>query len=148
MPKRAILLASLLCLSAWAGTIQLGWDYNPDTSTTDYILWYGVNSYQYTNSIHCGNTNAFTLTNLSTNEVYFLNLTAMDFLGQESDYTTELVAVASGNGGGVKGKTTNIVVTVSWSLLPDGPWLPIWATTNSVGPTAQFWKTSILVTNQ
>lgn len=89
-----------------AGEISLTW--TMPTNTVDGIpltdlagakVYYGVASSNYTAVIDVGNTNACTITGLEEGVTYYLNGTAYNTSGLESDFCNEAVKIAAPSSG-------------------------------------------------
>ncbi len=144
MPKSALWLASILCLTAYCGEIKLQWDPNPDTNVNAYILYYGNGPGTYTNQVKVGNRNNYILTGLPTNWLTYMSVVAQGTNRIESDFSPETVAMAVP----IVNKSTNAILISSGANDPAGPWTPIAAVTNPVTQPFQFYRTTLIVTNQ
>jgi len=120
------------------GGLNLGWNANPESNIAGYSIYYGTNSFTYTNKVNAGNQTNFLLRGLNSDTLYFLNLTAVNSNGIESDFTTELFAVPS--------ELPVAIVTVDFStnLIQ---WSHIVSLTNAVAALPGYWRTTIIVTN-
>jgi hypothetical protein len=97
-----ILICFILCnvflppRYAFSAQVTLSWDppttYTDGTPLTDlsgYKVYYGAASSNYSQTINVGNTNTYTVTNLSDGTFYFA-VTAYDVSGNESAYSNEV----------------------------------------------------------
>ena len=82
----AILLS--LALPALAGTATIAWDTNPEPDIAGYKVYYGTASRTYTEIVDIGNVTTVDL--VLSEGVYFLNVTAYNVSGLESDFSEEL----------------------------------------------------------
>jgi hypothetical protein len=80
-----------------AAQVTLAWETptldvngNPLTDLAGYRIYYGTNSHDYSTSIPVGETNAFTITNLSPSATYFVSITALNSEGGESSTAGEM----------------------------------------------------------
>jgi hypothetical protein len=142
---RALAALFLLAFVAQAGEIKLVWPPNPDSSVTNFSLWYGTQSGFYTVRQDVGITTNFTLSGFATNVPWYITLTAQNSFG-ESDFSTELVAQATDPIPAPLPKT-NVVTSIFWATDPAGPWTLVLSATNLVTNAFGFYKTTILVTN-
>jgi hypothetical protein len=93
--KTSLLLAlTLLFLippsTTGAAEVTLAWDASPDTNVVGYRIYFGVAPRTYTNSVPFGNVTTATVSNLLGNATYYFAATAVDDLGQESDFSGEV----------------------------------------------------------
>ncbi len=70
--------------------INLAWDANNETDLAGYILYYGMTSGNYSNSIDVGNITQHTFIDLQDGVTYYFAITANDINGNESNYSEEL----------------------------------------------------------
>src|SRR4051812_16593763 len=84
---RLLILAIVTCASSVRATnsVTLAWDPNPEPDIAGYILYYGVASGIYTNSINVGHVTTNTISGLVEATTYFFVVTAYDTAGLESD---------------------------------------------------------------
>ena len=69
----------------------LAWDPSPGTNViTNYSVYYGVASTNYTNKILAKTNLTATVSNLAPNKVYYFAATAVDNRGLESDFSNEV----------------------------------------------------------
>jgi hypothetical protein len=85
-------LLSLVSRS-YGGEVTLRWHANEESDIAGYRLHYGTASREYPLSIDAGNRTDFTISNLQEGLAYFIAATAYDALGNESDYSAEIVHV-------------------------------------------------------
>src|SRR3954462_8751421 len=86
------LLISILGIGtglAATNTVTLGWDASTSENVLEYRVYYGVLSGDYTNVVSAGGETNLTINGLVQGSVYFFAATAVDMLGQESDYSVE-----------------------------------------------------------
>jgi len=74
-------------------SITAAWDPNSGPNVTGYKVYYGAATGTYTNSVSVGNTTTATLSGLVEGSTYYLSATALDNLGQESDFSAEIAYV-------------------------------------------------------
>jgi fibronectin type 3 domain-containing protein len=91
-------IAFLLLASAFAGSVQaqsvtLAWD--PVSGVSGYKLYQGSTSHVYTNSINAGAATQQTLSGLTVGSIYYFAVTAYNSSGVESDYSSEVIYVAT-----------------------------------------------------
>lgn len=81
-----------MTVANWAaGTVTLAWDASPGTNViANYKLYFGVASKTYTNSVSAGTNLTVSVSNLVVGATYWFAATAVDTLGLESDYSTEV----------------------------------------------------------
>ena len=102
----AVAVTTVISLTASGGEVSLSW--NMPTNTLDGALltdlagakvYYGVSSSNYTTVIDVGYTNTYTVKGLQEGETYYLNGTAYNASGLESDFCAEAVKVAQPSSG-------------------------------------------------
>jgi hypothetical protein len=76
---------------AYAGTLTLEWDPDPEPSVTGYVLSYGTQSGVYTTSIDVGAVTIKALSDLADDTTYYFVVQAYDSLGDVSDPSAEIV---------------------------------------------------------
>lgn len=118
-------------------SILMSWYPSPDSTVASYNVYYGTASRAYTQIVNAGGATSATISGLSDGTTYYFAVTAVDILGQESDYSSEAsytppppaqaratLRFATGQaaltGAGVAGHTYQIQATtnlVSWVVL-------------------------------
>ncbi len=68
----------------------LTWDASPATDITNYTVYLGTSSSDYTTLVQAGPVTHVTITNLVPGLTYFLAVTASDSSGIESEYSNEI----------------------------------------------------------
>ncbi len=86
-----LLLLILLISTAFPRTIKLRWDEVDDVILTYRVYW-GTRSGNYTEFIDAGNRSSFELAGLRDNIRYYLAVTAVDYWGNESAFSNEVVS--------------------------------------------------------
>lgn len=81
---------ALFALIVSAGEISFTW--NAEDDITNYNLYYGGISRNYTNQIHVGNFTQSTVGNLLENVTYYFSVTAQNSSGLESGFSLEVAA--------------------------------------------------------
>jgi hypothetical protein len=82
------------------GTISLAWDANSESDLAGYKLYYGTASGVYSNSVdvgmatQSGGTVTYTLTGLTSGQIYYIVATAYDTSNNESGYSNEVNGAA------------------------------------------------------
>lgn len=143
MPKRiwaTFLFLCTLALAVIAGEIHLTFHQSSYDGITNYAIWYGRSSYGYTNKIDCGTNGDLIISNLDVGTPWFFNVTSQSTNGLESSFTKEFEASIP--------TATNAIISVAWSDDLSKPWVPVLQITNDASVTHQFWRTSIIITNQ
>lgn len=92
-----------LVVEAHDQQLRLRWDPSPSTDVVYYRVYYGTLPQLYTGTtaaegsspINVGNNTSFNLTQLPNRSTYYLSVTAVDEVGNESNYATEVEAAAS-----------------------------------------------------
>ncbi len=99
---RPLLLAACMLLFmaplAEAGTVSLIWDANGEADLAGYKLHYGNSPRaqgSYTQTVPINNKNATTWDLSLPTGVYYFALTAVDLVGNESDFSNEVSAEVS-----------------------------------------------------
>lgn len=131
--KRLILIACLiapLTASAWLfptnppAAVTLGWNASTSPGVSNYFIYYGVGSMQFTNKVASGNTNACTITNLVRGTTYWFAATAQAG-GLESDFSNEISytpPTAPAPPSGLKATNAIIAMKIESAPTPTGPW--------------------------
>jgi hypothetical protein len=90
------LLISLYPSSAFSGTTTLTWDPpsinadgTPLTDLAGYMIYYGTNPGNYSQSINVGDVTTYTVNNLTEGLTYYFVTTAYDAIRNESEYSNE-----------------------------------------------------------
>src|SRR5437773_434191 len=76
--------------------VTLAWDPNPEPDIAGYMLYYGIASGVYTNSIDVGPVVTFPVAGLAERATYFFVVTAYDVAGLESDPSNEVSFTVAG----------------------------------------------------
>ncbi len=78
---------------AWAGSVSLSWDANSENDLSGYRVYYGTQSNRnYSDVVDVGNVVTFRISNLDAGRTYFFAVTAYDFSGNESSFSSEISA--------------------------------------------------------
>ena len=87
----------LSAAAAIAGNVTLSWtpplvnnDGTPLNDLAGYVLYYGLESGNYTNSIDIGNVTTYQLYSLPERTTYYFTVTAYDTSGNESGYSNQV----------------------------------------------------------
>jgi len=89
--------------------LNLAWNPNPETDISAYRLSYGTSSGQYSQVVDAGRNTRATVSNLEQGKTYYFAVTAVNYAGMVSDFSTELVYNA----------VTGIAATSSFALLQE-----------------------------
>lgn len=143
----SILLLLLICFKA-ESSVTLAWDASPDTNVSGYYLCYGLQSgqYTYTNTLPGPITNNV-VTGLETGKVYYFAVAAYSADGLMSDFSNEVTYTNNPPIG--PSSVTYLVAKVEW-------WTNMMYITRSNfnltsftnPPTLQFYRSSLIITNQ
>jgi len=96
LTKFLVLLMILIIPSAsLAASVTLRWQANQEPDISNYNVYYGTQSRNYGLPIPAGNTTSYTIENLTEGTTYYFALTALDTSGNESGYSSEVVANAT-----------------------------------------------------
>jgi phosphodiesterase/alkaline phosphatase D-like protein len=112
--------------------VTLAWPANPETNIAGYIVYYGVASGAYTNSIDVGNVTNYTVSGLVNGTTYYFNVSAYNDWALESELSGEISLTA----GPVAGRpvigtvtanaNTSTSVLVSGQVNPNGSATTVW----------------------
>ena len=98
----ALFLVFFMALCSSAAQITVRWtmpvnnaDGTPLIDLGGAKIYYGLESNNYTMVKDAGNTNQYTISNLVDGVIYYINGTAYNTAGLESDFTTEISKKAS-----------------------------------------------------
>jgi hypothetical protein len=133
--------------SAHSAQVTLAWDPNTDPDLSGYRIYYGLLSDQYSSSVDVGNRTSYTVANLENGKTYYFAATAYDQIGDESDFSNEVVfsvpvpctftvspssqSFASGVGSGAINVATQS--GCSWTALSNASWLVITSNSSVTG---------------
>jgi hypothetical protein len=82
--------AGLRIISSSSSQIDLTWNPNAEPDLGGYRVYYGTASRVYVSSINVGNVTTYSLTGLPSGQTYYIALTALDMLNNESEYSLEV----------------------------------------------------------
>lgn len=88
-----LLLIATLAAKVQAQSVTLAWD--PESGVAGYKLYQGGATHGYTNSINAGTATQQTISGLTVGGIYYFAVTAYNSSGLESDYSTEVIYVAT-----------------------------------------------------
>lgn len=91
-------------------------DGSPLTDLAGAKIYYGTSSSNYTQVIDVGLTNSCIVTGLTAGVTYFINGTAFNTAGLESDFCQEVPKKAATKPAGIGGLTVNVNMTVNLSF--------------------------------
>jgi hypothetical protein len=96
--KGALFLTLLFnCIQAMGVTVPAGqsvtlaWEPSSDTNVVGYNIYYGMTSHTYSNMVNVGNATNATISGLVGGATYYFAATAYDNLGDESDFSDEII---------------------------------------------------------
>jgi len=81
---------SLMTHPSLACEVTLRWDPNTEPQKAGYMIYWGTESGQYSESVDLGDQNNYTISALDNGQTYYIAVTAYDELGFESDYSNEV----------------------------------------------------------
>ncbi|MCL5096602.1 MAG: fibronectin type III domain-containing protein [Candidatus Omnitrophica bacterium] len=70
--------------------VSLAWDANDEADIAGYMVHYGAQSRQYTQTVDVGNITSATISNLVERATYYFAVTAYNSSGLESDFSNEV----------------------------------------------------------
>ena len=73
------------------GSASIWWSSSTSTGVTNYAVYWGPSSSNYTAQVSCGTNLAVVVPNLARGQNWYFNATATDPTGYTSDYGPELV---------------------------------------------------------
>lgn len=73
-------------------TLTIAWDAVTNTATAGYILYYGAQSQNYTNSLNAGTNTSIKVSNLQVGVNYYFAVTAYNTAGVEGTPSAEIVS--------------------------------------------------------
>lgn len=76
-----------------AGEVTISWDSNSEPDLSGYKIYYGNSSRGYQSQVYVGNITSYRLSGLDAGKRYYFAVTALDFSGNESDFSQEAEAV-------------------------------------------------------
>jgi hypothetical protein len=86
----AIVIGVFSSLSCNSATVTLAWDPSPAANATNYTVYYGPTSGDYTNSISVGLATSATISGLVAGGIYYFAATVTDSSGLESAFSSEV----------------------------------------------------------
>lgn len=85
-----LIIFFLLIASAHAQQVNLAWDANTETDLQGYRVYQGTASRTYSNNANVGNYTTCTISGLEAGRTYYFAVTALDCIGNESGYSSEV----------------------------------------------------------
>ena len=82
-----------VCSTAFAASVNLAWNPNPEPDIAGYRVFYGTAPRTYTSAIDVGNATAATVSNLSGGIVYYFAVTAYNAALMEGTFSNEVTYV-------------------------------------------------------
>ena len=89
-----ILVAVFIAITAYSKTIRLRWDEVNDVILTYRVHW-GTTSKVYTDFIDAGTRASCDIENLQDSTRYYFSVTAVDFWGNESSFSNEVISAGN-----------------------------------------------------
>ena len=83
-----LILAPLI--SQGTGSVSLAWNASTNSGIAGYNIYYGNASHNYGNVVFAGTNLAMVVSGLPTGQTYYFAVTAVDSLGNESDFSNEI----------------------------------------------------------
>lgn len=90
MTKVCLLLLCIGLESSLGASITIAWDANKENDLLGYRIHWGTVSKRYQNTEHVGVKTTFRLDNLQDGIPYYVAVSAIDYWGNESDFSREL----------------------------------------------------------
>ena len=78
-----------------AGNATVSWDPNSEPDLAGYKIYYGKSSGNYQSQVYVGNVTWHRLTGMEEGQQYYFAVTALDFSGNESNFSVEVEIVIS-----------------------------------------------------
>ena len=124
-----LLLASVVMA---AGSLVATWDPVGDSDLAGYKVYYGTTSGDYENwqMTDVGNVTQYILNDLVVGQRYYLVVTAYDFAGNESGYSTQVDAVATSRSVSIQYTAANGLV-ISWDSVSGADSYQIFKSSNA-----------------
>ena len=91
--KYCNLLFLLFAPALTAGSATISWDANSEPDLAGYRIYYGKGIGSYESQVYVGNVTTYRLTGLEEGKQYYFAVTALDFSGNESNFSIEVAAV-------------------------------------------------------
>jgi len=143
------LISLILSDFCFAAQIQLVWDPNTEPDLAGYMVYYGTDPGVYGTPIQIGKDPSYTLTGLTQGTRYYINITAYDIYGDESDLDP-LIEV---NGLAIESPGTATLVspsetitdttpTYTWNAVPESSWYCLWVN-DSTGTKIKKWYSAV-----
>lgn len=99
-----VLAICLVCLTtsiaAHAASLTLAWDRNGESDIAGYIVYWGTQSDNYSNTVNVGNTTTYQVNGLADGSTYYFVVKAYNTSGQASPPSSEVSGQTSGGGSG------------------------------------------------
>ncbi len=83
-----------------AGSATISWDANSEPDLAGYKVYYGNSSGNYQSQVYVGNVTSYQLSGLEAGKQYYFAVTALDFSGNESNFSNEVETIISENTSG------------------------------------------------
>ena len=75
--------------NSYASHVQVSWYPSPSPGVSGYMIYYGVTSHDYAQTIDVGNTTEYNVYNLINGQTYYFAVTAYNPDGDQSAYSDE-----------------------------------------------------------
>lgn len=141
-PSLFLANAGMVTITNPPPAIGLAWRASPTPGVTNYNIYWGPGTRNYTNLVAAGNVLAYTLTNVARGLTYYVTATAQNTNGLQSGYCNEVVytvpALPEPPDDFVRTNAT-ITVKLERSPTPAGPWGNAGTLTTFVGPPG-YWR--------
>ena len=86
-------VVNITVINTDVSSITVIWDANTDPELAGYKVYYGTSSGDYDTVVDVGTQTSFVLSNLISNETYYIVVTAYDTSNVESPYSNELIYI-------------------------------------------------------
>jgi hypothetical protein len=131
----AFVVVFFLCSAgaAVAATVTLTWDPSPEQDVAGYVVYYGLNSGEYTVSVDVGNQTSFQYTEANPIYRYYFAVRAYNVSGLQSAFSPEVSTADPGVGLTLTDLTSNVAAPQA-----PGTSITLAAATTGGAPPAQF----------
>ena len=85
-----LLSIASLCQAQTQSSVLVSWSANSESDLAGYKLYYGTTSRNYDTVIEVGNITSFVVDKLVKSNRYYFVVTAIDFSGNESEFSDEV----------------------------------------------------------
>jgi hypothetical protein len=145
----AVMFFVLSVGAAAAATVTLTWDPSPEQDVAGYVVYYGMNSGQYTVSVDVGNQTSFQYTEANPLYRYYFAVRAYNVSGLQSEFSPEVSTADPGAALTLTSLTSNVPApqapgaSITFAAVTSSPAQFKWVIFDGFEwKTSQYWSTN------